>query len=178
MRDSLGDTGVWSFALTVVPIKLIQVLPVMARTTTGKAHVDQIEVSGAHGTVTYIESTGAPFLTVSSTGKVSAPAGLAAGTYKAAGTVKDSLGDTGAWSFALTVVATELIQVLPVMARTTTGKARVDQIEVSGRARCGHLRRVGGRALFDCLVHGQGLRPGRVGGWDLQGDRHSQRQPR
>ena len=89
-------------------------------------------VSGSHGTVTYAQSIGAPDLKVSSSGKVSAPATLAAGTYKATGTARDSLGDTGTWSFALTVKGAKLTQVAPTTGTTTAGKAFTTKLEVSG----------------------------------------------
>ena len=131
-RDSLGDTGTWSFDLTIVATKLLQAAPDSARITTGKAFSDQLGISGSHGTVTYAQSGGAPRLVVSSSGKVSAAATLVAGTYKATGTARDSLGDTGTWSFDLTVVATKLLQAAPDSARITTGKAFSDQLGISG----------------------------------------------
>jgi hypothetical protein len=90
--------------LTVKANKLTQVDLTKATTTTGKPFTGQLKVSGSHGTVTYAQSIGAPDLKVSSSGAVSAPATLAAGTYKGAGTARDSLGDTGTWSFTLTVI--------------------------------------------------------------------------
>ena len=131
-RDSLGDTGTWSFALTVTANKLTQVAPTSGTTTPGKTFTGQLEVSSAHGTVTYSQSTGAPQLKVSASGMVSAPAWLVAGTYKAAGSARDSLGDIGTWSFALTVTANKLTQVAPTTATTTPGKAFIGQLELSG----------------------------------------------
>jgi hypothetical protein len=131
-RDSLGDTGTWSFALTVTANKLTQVAPTSGTTTPGKTFTGQLEVSSAHGTVTYSQSTGAPQLKVSASGMVSAPAWLVAGTYKAAGSARDSLGDIGTWSFALTVTANKLTQVAPTTATTTPGKAFTGQLELSG----------------------------------------------
>jgi hypothetical protein len=131
-RDSLGDTGPWSFALTVKATKLTQVAPGAGTTTTGKAFNGQLDVSGAHGTVVYTQSTGAPQLKVSSSGKLSAPATLAAGTDTATGIARDSLGDTGPWSFTLTVKATKLTQVAPGAGTTTVGKSFTSQLEVSG----------------------------------------------
>jgi hypothetical protein len=130
--DTKGDTGTWSFTLTVTANKLIQVTPTTATTTPGKAFTGQLEVSGSHGTVSYAQSTGAPQLTVSSSGAVSASATLTVGTYKATGTVKDSLADTGTWSFTLTVTANKLIQVTPTTGTTTTSKAFTSQLKVSG----------------------------------------------
>jgi hypothetical protein len=117
--------------LTVKANKLTQIAPTKATTTMGKAFTDQLKTSGGTGTVTYAQSTGAPDLKVSSSGAVSAPATLAAGTYKAAGTARDSLGDTGTWSFTLTVKANKLTQVAPTKATTTTGKAFTGQLKVS-----------------------------------------------
>jgi hypothetical protein len=91
--------------LTVKVSKLTQVRPTTATTTTGKAFTDQLKVSGANGKVTYHQLTGALVLTVSSSGKISAPATLVAGTYEATGTARDSHADTGTWSFTLTVEA-------------------------------------------------------------------------
>ena len=131
-KDSLGDTGSWSFALAVVAGKLAQAAPEQATTATGKAFTGELAVSGAHGAVTYAQLTGASVLKVSPSGQVSAGAALVAGTYKATGSTRDSLGDTGSWSFALTVVAGKLTQAGPDKATTTTGKAFTGQLDVSG----------------------------------------------
>ena len=84
--DSYGDSGTWGYYLTVSSTAITQVPPTTGTTKTRKAFSGQLKVSGSHGTVTYAQSTGAPDLKVSSSGKVSAPATLAAGTYKATGT--------------------------------------------------------------------------------------------
>ena len=132
VKDSLGDTGTWSFALKVVAIKLTQAAPDTATNAVGKAFTAQLKVSGSHGLVTYAQSTGAPHLEVSSSGMISALAGLAIGTYKATGTVRDSLGDTGTWSFVLTVKAAKLVQIAPMTGIATAGKVFVAQLKVSG----------------------------------------------
>jgi len=131
-KDTYGDTGTWSFTLTVKANKLNQIAPATATTTMGKAFTDQLKTSGGTGTVTYAQSIGAPDLKASSSGKVSAPATLAAGTYKATGTDKDTYGDTGTWSFTLTVKANKLNQIAPATATTTMGKAFTDQLKTSG----------------------------------------------
>ena len=130
--DSSGDTGTWSFSLTVTATVITQVAPTTGTTTTGKAFTSQLKVSGSNGTVTFTQSAGTPHLTISSSGKISAPATLAAGTYKATGTVTDSSGGTGSWSFALTVKATKLTQVTPTTGTTTTNRAFTGQLKVSG----------------------------------------------
>jgi len=162
-RDSLGDTGTWSFALTVKGAKLTQIAPTKARTTTGEAFTGQLEVSGSHGTVTYAQSIGAPDLKVSSSGAVSAPATLAAGTYKGAGTARDSLGDTGTWSFALTVKANKLTQIAPTKARTTTGEAFTGQLKVSGsHGTVTYAQSIGAPDLKVSVLR-RGLSPGHLG---------------
>ena len=57
------------------------------------------------GTVTFVTTTANPAFTVSSTGAISAPGTLAVGTYTVSGTDSDTFGDTGSWSFTLTVTA-------------------------------------------------------------------------
>jgi hypothetical protein len=104
-KDKYGDTGTWSFTLTVSATAITQIAPATATTTMGKAFTDQLKTSGGTGTVSYAQTEAdVQTLTVSSSGAVSAPATLAAGTYKTTGTTRDSLGDTGTWSFTLTVI--------------------------------------------------------------------------
>jgi hypothetical protein len=75
-------------------------------TTAGKAYTTKLAVSGARGTVTFIQSTtGTQILTVLASGTLLAPDIYTPGTYKVTGTMKDSFGDTGTWSFVLTVEA-------------------------------------------------------------------------
>ena len=132
VSDAYRDRGTWSFSLTVIATKITQAAPAAGTTTSGKAFADQLKVSGSHGSVTYTQSNGAPDLRVSSFGVVSAPARLPAGTYKASGTDTDSLGDTGSWSFTLTVGAIGLTQIAPTSAQTATGKAFTAQLKFSG----------------------------------------------
>jgi len=54
--------------------------PETGTTVTGMAFSGQLKASGAHGTVTYAQSTGATVLKVSSSGKVSAGTTIVAGT--------------------------------------------------------------------------------------------------
>jgi major membrane immunogen (membrane-anchored lipoprotein) len=132
VKDGLGDRGLWSFTLTVAAGKFTQVSPVTATITTGKAFRVQLRVSGATGTVTYAQTKGAPQLKVSTSGKVSAPATLAAGTYKATGTAKDKFGDKGTWRFILKVKGQKLIQLETKSGSVTSGKALTGQLKVSG----------------------------------------------
>ncbi len=131
--DSLGDAGSWSFSLTVSGTRITQSAPTSAATTTAKAFKDQLKVSHSFGAVTYGQASGKPALTVSSSGTVSAPPTLAAGAYKATGTMKDAYGDTaGTWSFSLTVTPARITQVAPTSANVATSKAFAGQLKVSG----------------------------------------------
>ena len=93
---------------------------------------DQLSVTGNIGAVVYTQTTGSPSLSVSTTGAVSAPATLVAGPYAATGTDVDALGDTGTWSYTLTVNDSTLTQVSPTAGTTTTGSAFADQLSVTG----------------------------------------------
>ena len=103
--DSYGDTGTWSFTLTVTPATLTQSSPLSASTTntSSGAFTDQLAVSGASGTVTYTVGSESSGNSVSSSGAVSTTGALLVGTYTASGTDSDAYGDTGTWSFTLTV---------------------------------------------------------------------------
>jgi len=83
--------------------RLAQVIPVKASTVTGRSFTELLKFFGGHGKLTYTQSPGAQLLSVSSSGKLTAPDTLAAGTYEVFGTVKDAVGDTGTWTFTLTV---------------------------------------------------------------------------
>lgn len=83
---------------------ITQKSPSQGATLVGTGFSDQLEVSGATGTVTFVQTGGADSLAVSSSGQVSAAATLAAGTYTASGTDSDANGDTGAWSYTLNVL--------------------------------------------------------------------------
>lgn len=61
--------------------------------------------SGFVGPVTWTQSTGSPQLLVTSSGGVTTSGFLAAGTYTATGTTADGYGDTGTFTYTLTVTA-------------------------------------------------------------------------
>lgn len=82
---------------------LTQITPTQGATLTGTALTDQLEVSGATGTVSYVQTTGNA-LDVSSTGVVTAPGNLSPGTYLASGNDSDTTGDNGTWTYTLTVL--------------------------------------------------------------------------
>jgi major membrane immunogen (membrane-anchored lipoprotein) len=101
--DALGDKGTFTFTLKVGA--LVQRAPTTASiTTANSASFSQALSVGANlGTETFVQTTGTPNLLVSSSGVVTTSGTLAAGTYKASGTVSDATGDQGTFTFALTV---------------------------------------------------------------------------
>ncbi len=105
--DTFGDTGSWSFTLTVTArgATITQAKPTSGTTPAGTAFTSQLLTTGSSGTVTFVTTTANPAFTVSSTGAISAPGTLAVGTYTVSGTDSDTFGDTGSWSFTLTVTA-------------------------------------------------------------------------
>ena len=84
---------------------LTQDAPTQGSLFEGSALSDQLQVSGATGTVTFAQTTGSDSVAVSGSGQVSASPSLAAGTYSASGTDSDAGGDTGTWTYSLSVLA-------------------------------------------------------------------------
>ncbi len=130
--DPLGDTGTWSYQLTVLAGTIAQSSPTGGSVTAGSALSDQLVVTGNNGAVTFTQSTGTPQVTVSTSGEVSAPGSLPVGTYTATGTDTDPLGDTGTWSYQLTVLAGTIAQSSPIGGSVTAGSALSDQLVVTG----------------------------------------------
>ncbi len=176
--DSFGDKGSWSFTLTVEGGRLAQVTPVKASTVTGRSFTGLLKFFGQHGKLTYTQSSGAPYLRVSSSGAISAAGTLAAGTYKATGSAKDSFGDSGSWSFSLKVTATRLLQTAPVASKIAAGKAFTAQLKVAGSHGRLTYAQSSGRAPSQCLVLRGGLGPGHAHSRHLQGLRQRERRPR
>ena len=84
---------------------LTQGTPTSASVADGAGYSGQLAVTNATGTVSYTEtsSTDSADVVVNSTGAISAATSLAPGTYTVGGGDSDTNGDTGTWSFALTV---------------------------------------------------------------------------
>ena len=105
--DSLGDTGSWSYALVVTKAPIT--CPRDRNRNSVSRHADgefygRISVTGARGTVIFSTTSPNSNLHVSSGGVVTTMNGpLATGTYTVSGTDCDSLGDTGSWSYILSV---------------------------------------------------------------------------
>jgi len=93
---------------------------------------DQLSVVGSALPVTYVETSGAPALTVSSTGLVATGGALTAGTYVTSGTTSDANGDVGTFLFTLSVGA--ITQTLPTLASVKSPGSGTfsDQLVVTG----------------------------------------------
>lgn len=113
-----------SFPFTVKSGVISQNLPVSGATTAAAStHFSaQLTTSGASGSVTFTQ-TGSSKLSVSTLGLVTVPAALGAGTYTVSGTTSDAGGDTGTFTFSLTV----------------SGSLRPSVKSVKGTAVPGHL---------------------------------------
>jgi hypothetical protein len=94
-----------SFPFSVTSKTLSQNLPESATLATASTagYTTQLTSSGNTGTVTYTQTAGTPQVVVSSSGAVTTSGALAAGTYTATGTTADPNGDTGTFTFKLTV---------------------------------------------------------------------------
>jgi uncharacterized repeat protein (TIGR02543 family) len=104
--DTHGDTGTWTFSLTVSVGALVQTSRPTATTTVADSKTfapGAITVSNGSGPVTFITIETSPALTVSSGGVIATTGKLKAGSYNVSGTDADNSSDTGTWSFSLTV---------------------------------------------------------------------------
>ncbi len=104
--DTEGDVGTFNFTLTVAaPATLAQTAPMTASVNTlaSNVYTDQLAVSGSNGQVIFTQSSGAPAIVVSPSGAISTSGPLKPGTYTATGTTADIAGDTGAFTYTLTV---------------------------------------------------------------------------
>ena len=128
VADPYGDTpGTWTYTLTVTAVTLVQQPPLTGSTTTAPSSgfTHQLAVSGGIGPVTFATTTATPEVTISGTGQVTTLGPLAAGLYTTSGTVADAYGDTGTWSYDLTVTPVTIVQGPPtsgtVVSTTLSG---------------------------------------------------------
>ncbi len=108
--DSDGDVGSWTYSLTVNPVTITQADPTSGSTTMADSSSfhDQLAVTtgtyvpGATVTFSGASST-PPGLEVSSSGSVTTSGTLSGNTYVVTGNDSDGYGDSGSWSYTLTV---------------------------------------------------------------------------
>jgi uncharacterized repeat protein (TIGR02543 family) len=106
-----GGTSSASFAddftyVSAVSVTLIQGSPSSAIVADGGGYSGQRAVTNGTGTISYSETTSgdSSYVVVTSTGAISAATSLSPGTYSVSGNDSDTNGDTGSWTFSLTVI--------------------------------------------------------------------------
>jgi outer membrane protein OmpA-like peptidoglycan-associated protein len=112
--DTNGDTGTWSYTLTVTapatsPSSIVQTSLTSGSTTTPDSSTfvpPALAVENNQGAVTFTVTTSNPGLSVTPSGIISVVGSLPAGTYTVSGTDRDTSGDTGTWKYTLTVTDT------------------------------------------------------------------------
>ncbi len=110
--DTSGDVGVFSFSIVVGSITQNTPTTGSVTSTASSTFSQQLNVSHNDGTVTYVQTSGAPSLLVSSTGLVNSSGTLIAGTYRVKGTTSDPYGDVGTFVYTLSVSATKVAPVI------------------------------------------------------------------
>jgi major membrane immunogen (membrane-anchored lipoprotein) len=131
--DPAGDKG--TFALTLKVGALVQRAPltVTVLTTSSTTFSTQLVVGANLGAVTYVQTRGTPALIVSSSGLVTTSGPLAKGTYRAAGTVSDTTGDVGTFTFSLTVTTPPIVpSATSVIGYAVAGRTRTLTIHGTG----------------------------------------------
>ena len=122
--DAYGDTGTWSFTLTVTASgsTINQTTPqggTSEARISGNSVSDSVDVSSSStysitlfpgsyssGSYSYSASASSPAgLVISSQGTITTTSALEPGTYVLSGSVIDSSNDAGTWSFTLTVTS-------------------------------------------------------------------------
>ncbi len=134
--DAYGDSGTWTYTLSVTASgggggggssgtnALIQTSAITATVPSalsGSFTSGPITVQGNSGSVVFVTTTTSSGLSVSSSGLISTTGPLSAGAYSVSGTDSDALGDTGTWTFSLTVTATPTLETVTFRANGGEG---------------------------------------------------------
>jgi hypothetical protein len=99
--------------------------------TSSATFTNQLAVAGESSPVAYVQSTGAPQVTVSSTGLLATSGPLAAGIYTATGTTNAN-GDNGTFAFSLAVGTITQNPPTSASASVATAVTFTDQLSVTG----------------------------------------------
>jgi len=108
-QDGFGDTGTWTYTLNVElggGSTLTQTSALFATTSTQALATfvpGAIKVANGVGVVTFVTTQSSPHLSVSAVGTIELTGAIIPGTYAVSGTDSDTKGDTGTWTYALTV---------------------------------------------------------------------------
>ena len=117
--DANGDSGTFSYTLTVRESIIAQLVTSQSVAVNTSGHfAGQLVSTNNSAPVTYVQSTGSANVLVSASGAISTVGTLAAGTYTVSGTTSDANGDSGTFSYTLTVrsVALKLLNASGVAA--------------------------------------------------------------
>jgi hypothetical protein len=106
VTDASSGLGTYSFTLTVGAITQNAPTSTTLTASLTPTYSKQLTVSRNDGPVTFVQTSGAPSLVVSSSGLITTSGVLAAGAYTVRGTTSDQHGDKGKFIFTLNVTAT------------------------------------------------------------------------
>ena len=103
MTDTMGNTGTWSFTLSITNAGITQSTLTAGSSLQGTTGSFQLTTTDTNP-VTYVASGTLPTgVTVSSSGTIATTSTTPVGTYKLSGTISDTLGNTGTFTYTLTV---------------------------------------------------------------------------
>jgi hypothetical protein len=123
-----ADQGTFTFSLTVTGGMITQTSPTTASILPDQStsFSSQITQTGGIGTVTFAKTGGSSQLLVSNSGRISTTGFLTAGIYSASGNMTDASGDSGTFTFTLTVQAPNL----PGAPTSVTAQGQYQQVTV------------------------------------------------
>jgi uncharacterized repeat protein (TIGR02543 family) len=123
--DSSGDTGSWSYILTVAPDAVVQGSPTLGSTDTSNSSsfaTTLFAASGFVGPVAFTTSTPDFIITNGDELETTGPLSASGSPYTVTGTDSDSDGDSGIWTYLLTVNSTTTV------GSNSSGTTSIDQI--------------------------------------------------
>ena len=155
--DSLGNTGTWTYTLTVTHHTVTQELAEDGQRDSGQSlHRPADHERREPGDLR--RHHGLPGLLRLSSGAVSARDTLAVGSYTVSGTDTDNLGNTGTWTYTLTVNPHTVTQGSPKTGSVTQGNPFTDQLSTNGASPVTYAVTTVSPA-FSVSSSGCGLRP-------------------
>lgn len=120
--DAFGDTGTWTYTLTITPAAIIQEAPTSGTTTTtaSAAFTDQLVTSGQIGEVSF-DATSTPCGLDVALGAITTRGSLPKGSCTMSGTDSDISGNSGTWTFTLAVTPVSTTTTLSVASSVSYG---------------------------------------------------------
>jgi len=120
--DSSADSGSWSYSLTVTPDVITQGSPTSGSVDVGGSGAFTVAltaVSGFVGPVTFTTSTPGFAITSGDVLESTGTLGVSGSPYTVSGSDSDAYGDTGSWSYTLTVTPDTITQGSPMSGSVT-----------------------------------------------------------